>query len=117
MEAMRSQPGLGLSSMIESDRDSSGGFMKKTSILLADDHAILGEGLRRMLEPEFDVVGLVSNGEELVSSAKELSPDVIIADITMPVMNGIDRVRLWCCGLCYQAKHRNRASPHCKKYS
>jgi DNA-binding NarL/FixJ family response regulator len=64
--------------------------MKKTRILLADDHAILAEGLRRMLEPEFDVVGLVSNGQELVALAQQFSPDVIIADITMPAMNGID---------------------------
>lgn len=64
--------------------------MKKTRILIADDHAILAEGLRRVLEPEFEVVGLVSNGEDLVSAANQLSPDVIITDITMPVMNGID---------------------------
>lgn len=64
--------------------------MKKTRILIADDHAILAEGLRRVLEPEFEVVGLVANGEDLVSAASQLSPDVIITDITMPVMNGID---------------------------
>ncbi|XZE33366.1 response regulator [Pirellulaceae bacterium SH501] len=64
--------------------------MKKTRILIADDHAILAEGLRRVLEPEFEVVGLVSNGEDLVSAANQLSPDVIITDITMPVMSGID---------------------------
>ena len=64
--------------------------MNKPRIVIADDHQILGEGLRRMLEPEFDVVGLVSNGEELLAAAKQHGPDVIIADVSMPTMNGID---------------------------
>jgi DNA-binding NarL/FixJ family response regulator len=64
--------------------------MTKPRILIADDHGILAEGLRRMLEPDFDVVGLVSNGIELIAAAQQWSPDIIIADITMPEMNGID---------------------------
>jgi DNA-binding NarL/FixJ family response regulator len=64
--------------------------MSKARILIADDHGILAEGLRRMLEPDFDVVGLVSNGIELIAAAQQWSPDIIIADITMPEMNGID---------------------------
>jgi DNA-binding NarL/FixJ family response regulator len=66
--------------------------MNKPRLLIADDHNILAEGLRHMLEPNFDVVGLVSNGEELIAAALRLSPDIIIADITMPEMNGIDAV-------------------------
>jgi DNA-binding NarL/FixJ family response regulator len=66
--------------------------MNKPRLLIADDHNILAEGLRHMLEPDFDVVGLVSNGEELITAAIRLSPDIIIADITMPEMNGIDAI-------------------------
>jgi len=66
--------------------------MNKPRILIADDHNILSEGLRHMLEPDFDVVGLVSNGVELIDAAQQSSPDVIIADISMPTMTGIDAV-------------------------
>ena len=55
--------------------------MNKTRILLADDHQILAEGLRRILEPEFDIVAWVSDGIELIAAAVQHSPDLIIADI------------------------------------
>jgi DNA-binding NarL/FixJ family response regulator len=58
--------------------------------LIADDHRILAEGLRNLLEPEFDVVGIVADGRELVASAKVIRPDVIVADVTMPSLNGIE---------------------------
>ena len=64
--------------------------MSKATVLIADDHQILAEGVRRMLEPEFEVVGVVSNGRELVEAAKTHQPDVIVADVTMPTLNGID---------------------------
>lgn len=64
--------------------------MSKARILIADDHSILAEGLRGLLEPEFEVVGLVADGRELVSTARELRPDVIVADVTMPSLNGIE---------------------------
>ena len=64
--------------------------MNRPRIMIADDHHILAEGLRRMLEPEFDVVGLVSDGVELLAAAMQQRPDVIIADVSMPAMNGID---------------------------
>jgi DNA-binding NarL/FixJ family response regulator len=64
--------------------------VNKPRIVLADDHQILAEGLRRMLEPEFEVVATVSNGIEMIAAAELQSPDVIIADISMPMMNGID---------------------------
>lgn len=64
--------------------------MSKARVLLADDHLILAEGLRSLLEPEFEVVGVVASGRELVSAARELRPDVIVADITMPSLNGIE---------------------------
>jgi DNA-binding NarL/FixJ family response regulator len=66
--------------------------MDKARILLADDHKIVAEGLRSLLEPEFELVGIVEDGRELIAKAKELHPDVIIADITMPSLNGIDAV-------------------------
>ena len=57
--------------------------MKRTTVLLADDHAIVVEGLRRVLEPEFDVVGTVADGHALVESAETLRPDVIVAPATL----------------------------------
>jgi DNA-binding NarL/FixJ family response regulator len=59
-------------------------------VLLADDHQILAEGLRGLLEPEFEVVAVVADGRELVAAAKKHRPDVIVADVTMPSLNGID---------------------------
>jgi len=64
--------------------------MTKPRVLLADDHRILAEGLRGLLEPEFEVVGVVADGRELVVAAKKHRPDVIVADISMPSLNGID---------------------------
>src|SRR6516162_8547020 len=64
--------------------------MTKPRILIADDHQILAEGLRNLLEPEFEVVGVAADGRELVAAAKKHRPDVIVADVTMPLLNGID---------------------------
>ncbi len=64
--------------------------MSKPRILIADDHQILAEGLRSLLEPEFEVVGVVADGRELVAAARKHRPDVIVADVTMPSLNGID---------------------------
>src|SRR5262249_25113426 len=64
--------------------------MSKPRILIADDHQILAQGLRSLLEPEFDVVAVVADGRELVAAAKKHRPDVIVADITMPSLNGIE---------------------------
>jgi DNA-binding NarL/FixJ family response regulator len=58
--------------------------------LIADDHYLVAELCRRLLETEFDVVGVVSDGRALVRSAGELKPDVIVLDIAMPVLNGLD---------------------------
>ncbi len=64
--------------------------MTRPTVLIADDHQILAEGVRGLLDAEFDVVGVVSDGRELVAAAKKLQPDVIVADITMPALNGIE---------------------------
>ena len=68
--------------------------MKRSTVLIADDHAVVVEGLRRMLErPEFEVVGAARDGRALLQAAAQLQPDVIIADVAMPLLNGIDAVR------------------------
>src|SRR5439155_13330772 len=64
--------------------------MSKPRLLIADDHQILAEGLRGLLEPEFEVVDVVADGRELVAAARKHRPDVIVADVTMPSLNGIE---------------------------
>jgi DNA-binding NarL/FixJ family response regulator len=64
--------------------------MSKARVLLADDHLILAEGLRSLLEPEFEVVAVVADGREMVEAARKHRPDVIVADVTMPSLNGIE---------------------------
>lgn len=67
--------------------------MTRTRILLADDHTLLLEAFKRLLEPEYDVVGTVSDGQALLASAQELKPDLIIIDIGMPQISGIEAAR------------------------
>ena len=68
--------------------------MKRWRVLLADDHDIVIEGLRRVLDhPDLEIVGVVNDGRALLRAAKEMQPDIIIADITMPLLNGIDAAR------------------------
>jgi DNA-binding NarL/FixJ family response regulator len=64
--------------------------MRRPRVLLADDHRIVAEGLSSLLTAEFELAGLVEDGRALVELAKKLRPDVIVADITMPHLNGID---------------------------
>jgi DNA-binding NarL/FixJ family response regulator len=59
-------------------------------VLLADDHRVVSEGLKRLLADDFELVGVVEDGCALVAAAKKLQPDVIVADITMPHLNGLD---------------------------
>jgi len=67
--------------------------VKRPRVLLADDHALVVEGLRHLLEREFELVGTVEDGRALVAAAVELRPDVILLDISMPGLNGIDAAR------------------------
>ncbi len=62
-------------------------------ILLADDHQIVLDGLRSLLEADFELCGVVRDGLQLVEQARVLQPDVVVADISMPLLNGIDAVR------------------------
>lgn len=67
--------------------------MKRPRIILADDHRIVAEGLRSLLEPEFELVSIVEDGRALIEAAEQHGPDVIVADISMPLLNGIEAVR------------------------
>jgi DNA-binding NarL/FixJ family response regulator len=67
--------------------------MLRPRVLLADDHTMLLDAFRRLLEPTCDVVGAVSNGRDLLDAAPRLKPDVIVVDISMPVLNGLDACR------------------------
>ncbi len=68
--------------------------MKKARILLADDHVLVAEGIRTMLAPVYDVVGTVSDGRSLLAAAETLKPDLILVDIGMPQLNGLDATRV-----------------------
>ena len=67
--------------------------MSRPKVLLADDHAIFLEGLCRILEDNFDVIGTAADGRSLLKALGKLSPDVIVADISMPALNGIEAAR------------------------
>lgn len=73
------------------------------TILLADDHEIILDGLRRILEPEFEILATVANGRELVAEVESRKPEVAVADISMPLLNGLDALRQ-----CKNANSRTR---------
>ena len=62
-------------------------------VLLADDHTLLLDALERLLEPHYEVVGKVSDGWAVLSAAAELKPDVIVLDVSMPLLNGLEAAR------------------------
>jgi DNA-binding NarL/FixJ family response regulator len=63
---------------------------RRPRVLLADDHLLVAEALTSLLTPEFDLVGVVEDGRALLEAAVKLQPDVIVADVSMPHLNGID---------------------------
>ena len=65
-------------------------FTIRSRVLIADDHSVVAEGLRSLLEKKYEVVGIVPDGRELLVQAPELKPDVIVLDIGMPLLNGLD---------------------------
>ncbi|MBZ5496135.1 MAG: response regulator transcription factor [Acidobacteriia bacterium] len=67
--------------------------MTRTSILLADDHTLVLEGLKKLLAPEFELVGMVKDGRALLAAAGKLMPDVVLLDISMPLLNGLEAAR------------------------
>jgi DNA-binding NarL/FixJ family response regulator len=63
-------------------------------VLLVDDHRIVAEGLKSLLADDFEVVGIAEDGRAMISATKELKPDVVVADIALPKVNGIDAMTL-----------------------
>jgi DNA-binding NarL/FixJ family response regulator len=68
--------------------------MKKTRLLLADDHVLFTEALQALLEDEFEIVGVAADGRSALAMAEKTKPDMIIMDISMPLLNGIDTGRV-----------------------
>jgi len=68
--------------------------VNRPRVLLADDHRMMAEGLRGLLADEFELVGVVEDGRAMIAAASNLRPDVIVADIAMPHLNGIEAVAL-----------------------
>ena len=67
--------------------------MNRPKILLADDHTVILDGLRSILEADFEIVGAVTDGRAMVAACKKLRPDVVLSDIPMPLLNGLDATR------------------------
>src|ERR1017187_10450538 len=67
--------------------------MKRWKVLIADDHSMVIDGLRSLLEPEFEVVGAVNDGRAVLPEVRRLQPDVVVIDISMPLLNGLDCTR------------------------
>jgi DNA-binding NarL/FixJ family response regulator len=67
--------------------------MAKAKILLADDHSLILEGLRKLIESQYEIVGVADNGDTLVRLAARSKPDLVLRDVSMPIMNGIDAAR------------------------
>jgi len=66
---------------------------KRPRVLLADDHTLVLEGISKLLEPRFELAGTAADGRALLEAAKKLRPDIILVDISMPLLNGIDAAR------------------------
>jgi DNA-binding NarL/FixJ family response regulator len=62
----------------------------KARILIADDHTLVAEAFKRLLEPDFEVVGMVGDGRALLRAAAQLQPDLVLVDLNMPLLNGLD---------------------------
>lgn len=67
--------------------------MRRIRILLADDHTMICAAFRKMMEPEYEVVGTVGDGRSLLKAAQELKPDLVLVDVGMPLLNGLDAAR------------------------
>src|ERR1700756_3686973 len=67
--------------------------MPKPRVFLADDHTLLVDAFRKLLEPDFEVVGAAANGRDLITQAPRLQPDLVIVDLGLPLLNGIDASR------------------------
>ena len=70
-----------------------GGGMKRPRVIMADDHSLILAGLRKLVETDCDVVATVEDGRALIEAARRLSPDLVLLDISMPLLNGLDAAR------------------------
>jgi DNA-binding NarL/FixJ family response regulator len=72
--------------------------MKKIKLMIVDDHEVIREGLKKLLEayPEIEIVGTVENGKECLERLSQVAPDVVLMDISMPGLSGIETTRLAC---------------------
>jgi DNA-binding NarL/FixJ family response regulator len=68
-------------------------MINRPRVLIADDHTLVAELCKRLLETQFDVIGVVSDGRALLTAACKLKPDVVVLDIAMPILNGLDAGR------------------------
>jgi len=68
--------------------------MNRPRVLIADDHLLVAQAFRKAIEPAYEVVGTVADGRALVTAALELKPSLVVCDIAMPVMNGMEAARL-----------------------
>src|ERR1039458_3861452 len=95
MGRSRSLPGPGreLRSLLLYHYHSQEGTVKHPRILLGDDHSLVLKGIRGLLEGHYDVVGVAEDGRALVEAALRLKPDVVVLDVSMPILNGIDAAR------------------------
>jgi DNA-binding NarL/FixJ family response regulator len=80
---------------IEPQPETSSGSMQRIKVVLADDHTVVRQGLRALLmaEPDMEIVGEAENGRQAIQMSKQNSPDVVVMDIAMPVLNGIEATR------------------------
>ena len=87
------------------------------TVMLADDHAVLRDGLRYLLEAQDDIqiIATAANGQEAVEQAKQNCPDVVLMDISMPVMNGIEATRQ-ICEVCKNTKVAMLSMHHTSEY-
>ena len=67
--------------------------MHKTKVLLAEDHTVVAEGIQALLKDSFELAGVVHDGRALLEAAEKLRPDVIVTDVSMPMLNGLDAIR------------------------
>jgi DNA-binding NarL/FixJ family response regulator len=67
---------------------------QRPRIILADDHAMFREGIAHILPPEMELVAMVSNGRDLLDAVRQLKPDVVVADVSMPELSGLDALRI-----------------------
>ena len=68
--------------------------MNRPRVLIADDHVLVAQALRKAVEPAYEVVGMVTDGRALVSAALDLKPSLVVCDISMPLMNGMEAAKI-----------------------